>query len=75
MAAYMITSTLQRVLLVAKHASFQSRCCVVSSRVQYSTVYDSNEKTFDKILIANRGEIACRVRLCSMLTKHHCLSG
>ncbi|CDQ95528.1 unnamed protein product [Oncorhynchus mykiss] len=48
MAAYMITSTLRRVLLVAKHASFQSRCCVASSRVQYSTVYDSNEKvTYD----------------------------
>ncbi|XP_039193690.1 propionyl-CoA carboxylase alpha chain, mitochondrial isoform X1 [Crotalus tigris] len=37
------------------------RWCLITSRGFHSTVYNPNEKTFDKILIANRGEIVCRV--------------
>uniref|UniRef100_A0A8C6ZQ97 Propionyl-CoA carboxylase alpha chain, mitochondrial n=1 Tax=Nothoprocta perdicaria TaxID=30464 RepID=A0A8C6ZQ97_NOTPE len=38
-----------------------SRRCLVTSRQLYSVVHDPNEKTFEKLLVANRGEIACRV--------------
>lgn len=34
---------------------------IPSHGLHSSTVYDPNEKTFEKLLIANRGEIACRV--------------
>ncbi|KAG2456771.1 propionyl-CoA carboxylase alpha chain, mitochondrial [Polypterus senegalus] len=61
MAAPRVTSGLQRVLLMLKNVHFKSGYHIVASRKQYSTVYDPNEKTFEKILIANRGEIACRI--------------
>ncbi|NWX10418.1 PCCA carboxylase, partial [Caloenas nicobarica] len=38
-----------------------SRWCLITSHKLYSSLYDPNEKTFEKLLIANRGEIACRV--------------
>uniref|UniRef100_A0A7M4FIB3 Propionyl-CoA carboxylase alpha chain, mitochondrial n=1 Tax=Crocodylus porosus TaxID=8502 RepID=A0A7M4FIB3_CROPO len=38
-----------------------SRWCLITSRSLCSAIYDPNEKTFEKLLIANRGEIACRV--------------
>ncbi|XP_062982178.1 propionyl-CoA carboxylase alpha chain, mitochondrial isoform X2 [Elgaria multicarinata webbii] len=37
------------------------RWCLITSCGLHSTVCDPNEKTFEKLLIANRGEIACRV--------------
>ncbi|KAJ7419972.1 propionyl-CoA carboxylase alpha chain-like protein [Willisornis vidua] len=36
-------------------------CLITSHKLYSSSVYDPNEKTFEKLLIANRGEIACRV--------------
>ncbi|XP_068124094.1 propionyl-CoA carboxylase alpha chain, mitochondrial [Hyperolius riggenbachi] len=61
MAALRVFLDVHRLLLNGQHSASWARWCYLASRVQYSTAYNTDEKTFEKILIANRGEIACRV--------------
>uniref|UniRef100_A0A3P9LUI6 Propionyl-CoA carboxylase alpha chain, mitochondrial n=1 Tax=Oryzias latipes TaxID=8090 RepID=A0A3P9LUI6_ORYLA len=55
---------LDRLLFTVKNPTCRSRCCTLRSRAQYSSSCrpeEEQEETFQKLLIANRGEIACRV--------------
>ncbi|KAM9321650.1 propionyl-CoA carboxylase alpha chain [Gastrophryne carolinensis] len=61
MAALRVLIDTNRLLANGQQVASWSRWCYLMSRVQYSTAHAADEKTFEKLLIANRGEIACRV--------------
>ncbi|XP_056411654.1 propionyl-CoA carboxylase alpha chain, mitochondrial isoform X1 [Hyla sarda] len=61
MAALRVLIDVQKVLKKGQHSASWARWCYLASHFQYSTAYNPEEKMFEKLLIANRGEIACRV--------------